>query len=141
MTPNNTQPIEFVESVESTVIVEISAQTDEMVETEMAGETDEVKRETKALIEALKQRAKAEAKSAGTFSRETYLNVVRQARQAIEGKKLIEGDRLEHFWSVMQAESERNWYLVMKEVAEFSIRLQKAAKAGWEAFNSPYSQR
>ncbi|MBH8551642.1 hypothetical protein I8751_04480 [Nostocaceae cyanobacterium CENA357] len=127
-------------NIESTVVVEISSQTHEMVETEMAGETDEVKRETKALIEALKRRAQAEAESAGTLTRETYLNAVRQAREAIEREKLIERDRIEHSWAVMQDEAERNWHLLMKEVADFSDRLQKAAKAAWEAFNAPPSQ-
>lgn len=127
-------------NIESTVVVEISSQTHEMVETEMAGETDEVKRETKALIEALKRRAQAEAESAGTLTRETYLNAVRQAREAIEREKLIERDRIEHSWAVMQDEAERNWHLLMKEVADFSDRLQKAAKAAWEVFNTPPSQ-
>jgi hypothetical protein len=109
----------------------------------MAGETDEVKRETKALIEALKRRAQAEAKSAGTLTltRETYLKAVRQAREAIEGRKLLERDhRLEYAWAVMQDEAEKNWYLLMKEVVDFSLRLQKATKAAWEAFNAPRSQ-
>ncbi len=129
MTDHNMEPL---------VIVEISSQTNEMVETEMVGETDEVKRETKALIEALKRRAQAEAESAGTLTRETYLNAVRQAREAVEREKLIERDRLEHSWAVMQNETERNWHLLMKEVTDFSDRLQKAAKAAWEAFNAPH---
>jgi hypothetical protein len=133
MTANN------IESVESSVIVEISSQTDKIIETEMAGETDEVKRETKALIAALRKRAQSETKSAGAFSRETYLSVVRQAREAVEGKKFIEGDRLEYTWAVAQDEAEKNWHLLMKEVTDFSVRLQKAAKAAWEAFNTPHS--
>ncbi|ALF54382.1 MULTISPECIES: hypothetical protein [Nostoc] len=131
MTGNN------FESIESTVVVEISSQTNEMVEAEMAGETDEVKNETKALIEALKRRAQAEAESAGTLTRETYLNAVRQARQAIEGEKLIERDRLENAWAVIQEEAEKNWHLLWKEFADFGDRLQSAAKAAWEAFNAP----
>ncbi|MDZ7957541.1 MAG: hypothetical protein RMY34_06490 [Aulosira sp. DedQUE10] len=125
---------------ESTVIVEISPQTDELVETEMAGETDEVKRETKALIEALKRRAQTEAESAGTLTRETYLNAVRQAREALEGEKLIERDRIERSWAVMQDEAEKNWHLLLKEFTDFGDRIQNAAKAAWEAFNAPRSQ-
>ncbi|WGV28219.1 hypothetical protein [Halotia branconii] len=125
-------------NIEPVVVVEISSQTNEMVETEMAGETDEVKRETKALIEALKRRAQTEAESAGTLTRETYLNAVRQAREAIEREKLIERDRLEHSWAVMQNETERNWHLLMKEITDFGDRFQRAAKAAWEAFNTPY---
>ncbi|WP_414544879.1 hypothetical protein [Nostoc sp. CCY0012] len=123
-------------NVESTVI-EISPQTNEMVEAEMVGETDELKRETKALIEALKRRAQSEAESAGTLTRETYLNAVRQAREAIEREKLIERDRLENTWASMQEETEKNWHLLIKEITDFSDRIQDAAKAAWEAFNAP----
>ncbi|PHJ63917.1 hypothetical protein VF14_07920 [Nostoc linckia z18] len=144
MTSNNIESVEatFVETTESTVIVEISSQTDALVEIEMAGESDEVKRETKALIEALKRRAQAEADSAGTLTRETYLNAVRRARELVEGRKLIEGNRLqlENALAVFQDEAQRNWHLMMKDLVDFNYRLQKAAKAAWEAFNHPYSQ-
>ncbi|MBH8575908.1 hypothetical protein I8752_23500 [Nostocaceae cyanobacterium CENA369] len=142
MTANNIEPIEttIIESVESTTIVEISSQTDALVEAEMAGETDEVKRETKALIEALRRRAQTEANSAGKLTRETYLNAVRRARKAVEGEKLITGDRLDYTWVVFQDETEKNWHLLMKEVADFGARLQNAARAAWEAFNGPRHQ-
>ncbi|MHC5670754.1 hypothetical protein [Nostoc sp.] len=127
-----------IESNKSIVIVVISSQTDELVEIELAGESDEVKRETKALIEALKIRAQAE--SAATLTRETYLKAVRQARELIEGRKLMERDRLEDSWAIIQDEAERNWHLMMKDVVDFSFRLQKAAIAAWETFNHPYSR-
>jgi hypothetical protein len=131
MSANNNEP------KESTVIVEISPQTDEIVETEMAGETDEIKRETKALIEALKRRAQTEAESAGTLTRETYVNAVRQAREAIERERLISRDRLENSWATMQEETEKNWHLLVKEITDFGDRLQDAAQAAWDAFNAP----
>lgn len=130
MTANNIESVEL-----TTASVEISSQTNEIVETELAGETDEVKRETKALIEALRRRAQTEAESAGTLTRETYVNAVRQVRAALEREKLFPQHRLEYTWAVFQDETERNWHLLMKEVTDFSVRLQKAAKAGWEAFN------
>ena len=138
MTTNNIESFEttIIESTESIVIVEISPQTDELVETEMAGESNEVKRETKALIEALERRSQAE--SAGTLTRETYLKAVRQARELIEGRKLIERDRLQDSWAIIQDEAERNWHLMMKDLVDLSFRLQKAATAAWETFNNPY---
>ncbi|MEH2451283.1 hypothetical protein [Nostoc sp.] len=138
MTANNIESFEttIIESTESIVIVEISPQTDELVETEMAGESNELKRETKALIEALERRSQAE--SAGTLTRETYLKAVRQARELIEDRKLIERDRLQDSWAIVQDEAERNWYLMMKDLVDFSFRLQKAATAAWETFNNPY---
>jgi len=147
MNNDNIEIIETVETVQSTVVVEISSQTDEIVEAEMAGETDEVKRETKALIEALKRRAQAEAESAGTFTRETYLNAVRKIRETIEAGRITDrdglldrGDRIEYFWAVFKDETEKNWHLMMKDFVDFSVRLQNAAKAAWEAFNAPRHQ-
>ncbi|MBD2249865.1 hypothetical protein [Nostoc parmelioides] len=141
MNADNIEIIESVEIVESTVVVEISPQTDEIVEAEMAGETDEVKRETKALIEALRRRAQAEAESAGTFTRETYLNAVRKIRENLDRERIMDrSDRLEYFWAVLKDETEKNWHLMMKDFVDFSVRLQNAAKAAWEAFNAPRHQ-
>ncbi|MCC5647499.1 hypothetical protein LC607_32255 [Nostoc sp. CHAB 5824] len=140
MTYNNIESFgtPVIQSTESIIIVEISPETDKLVETEMAGESDEVKRETKALIEALERRSQAE--SAGTLTRETYLKAVRQARELIEGRKLKERDRLEDSLAIIQDEAERNWHLMMKDLVDFSWRLQKAAIAAWETFNNPYSR-
>lgn len=126
---------------ENLVVVQVSPQIHEVVETELAGESDEVKDETKALIEAIKRRAQSEAESAGTLTRETYLNAVRQAREALEGEKLIERDRIEHAFAVLQQEAEKNWHLLFKEIAELGDRFQDAAKAAWDAFNAPRPQR
>ena len=140
MTYNNIESFgtPVIESTESIVIVEIKPETDKLIETEMAGESDEVKRETKALIEALERRSQAE--SVGTLTRETYLKAVRQARELIEGRKVKERDRLEDSLAIIQDEAERNWHLMMKDLVDFSFRLQKAAIAAWETFNNPYSR-
>ncbi|MDP5017290.1 hypothetical protein FJR11_05680 [Anabaena sp. UHCC 0187] len=121
-------------NIESIEIVEISLHTSEN------GETDEVKQETTALLEAIKNRAQAEAESAGTLTRETYLNAVRQAREAIERDKLIERDRLEYSWAKIQEELEYNWNLLSKDVTDLGERFQNAAKAAWDAFNAPRDQ-
>jgi hypothetical protein len=131
MTNNNN--IESVETVE----IQITSRTNEMVDTEMAGETDELKQETKALIEALKHRAQAEAESAGTLTRETYLNAVRKARETVEGEKLIERDKIESSLNVIQQEAEKNWHLLIKQFTDLGLRFQDAAKAAWDAFNAP----
>jgi hypothetical protein len=121
-------------NIESIEIVEISLQTREI------GEIDAVKQETTALLEAIKKRAQAEAETAGTITRETYLNAVRQVREAIERDKLIERDSLEYSWAKIQEELEQNWYLLSKDVTDLGDRLQNAAKAAWEAFNAPRDQ-
>jgi hypothetical protein len=131
-----------INNVEDTSVkIEIIPQTShELVEAEMAGESDDLKQETKALIDAIKKRAQLEAQSAGTLTRETYLNAVRRAREAIEGNPLIERDRIEYSWRLLQMEAEKNWESVAKEVAELGDRLTDAAKAAWEALTAPRSR-
>lgn len=131
-------------NIESSAIVEVNSQTSDIVETEMVGETDEVKNATKALIEAIKNRAQVEAESAGTLTRDTYLNAVRQAKEAIEGEKLIERDRLENAWKTIQEEAEKNWHSLFHDIstlgdrfADLPYRFQDAAKAAWDTFNAP----
>ncbi len=115
----------------------IPQSTTDLVESQMAGESDDVKRETAALIDALKKRAQVEAQSAGTLTRETYLNAVRHARESIEGNPLIERDRIEYSWRLLQMEAEKNWDSIVKEVAQLGDRLADAAKAAWDVFTAP----
>lgn len=116
---------------------QISAQTSDLVETEMAGESDDLKSETKSLIDALKKRAQIEAQTAGTLTREAYLNAVRRAREKIETEQLIEPERIEHSFELIKKEAEKNWESVIKEVAEVGDRLADAAKAAWDALTAP----
>ncbi len=115
----------------------VSSQTSDLVEHEMANESDDVKSETKALIDALKKRAQSEAQNAGTLTRETYLNAVRKARETLEQNQLIERDRIEHSFELIKGEAEKNWESIVKEVAEVGDRLADAAKAAWEALTAP----
>jgi len=137
--PNNTDTSVEVQIIPQSTN-EISPQTNELVETEMAGESDDLKNETKALIDALKKRAQAEAQSAGTLTREAYLNAVRRARETIEGNQLIERDRIEYSFSLIQKEAEKNWQSVVKEVADLGDRLADAAKAAWDILTTPRSR-
>lgn len=93
---------------------------------------DEIQRETKALIDAITRRAQEEAHSAGEFTRETYLKVVRQAREAVEQNQLFKPEELEKSIDSMQKEAEKNWNALVSEVNELGDRLSEAAKAAWE---------
>ena len=116
---------------------QVSSQTNDLVEAEMAGESDDLKSETKALIDALKKRAQVEAQNAGTLTREAYLTAVRRAREKIENEQLIERDRIENSFELIKNEAEKNWESVIKEVAEVGDRLAEAAKAAWEKLTAP----
>ncbi len=122
----------------SNVKIEIIPQTiNEMVDREMAGESDDVRKETKALIDAIKMRAQAEAQSAGTLTRETYLNAVRRVRESVEGNHLIERDRIEQSFEMIQREADKNWQSIVKEASELGDRLADAAKAAWDTLTAP----
>ncbi len=115
----------------------ITPQTNALVESEMAGESEDVKSETKALIDAIKKRAQVEAQSAGILTREAYLNAVKRARTTIEENKLIERDRIEHSFEMVQREAEKNFSSALKEVSEIGDRLTDAAKAAWDVMTAP----
>jgi hypothetical protein len=83
----------------------ISAETDALVEQAMADQTADLKQETKALIEAIKKRAQSEIQTAQDLTRESYLNAVRQAREAIEQTQLIDPDRIEQSVQLIQQEA------------------------------------
>jgi hypothetical protein len=97
----------------------------------------EVRSETEALIEAIKNRAQLEAQLAGDFTRETYLKAVRQAREAVEQNQLFEPERIERSVEQLQQEAEKNWQLVVDEMTGLGDRLTEAAKAAWEKLVEP----
>ncbi|NRB08604.1 MAG: hypothetical protein HRU34_16625 [Richelia sp.] len=67
----------------------MTSQIEELVETQIAGKTDEVKDGNKGLIDAIKKRVQSEVQSAATITRETYLNAVKQAKETIEANQFI----------------------------------------------------
>jgi uncharacterized protein YjgD (DUF1641 family) len=128
-TPENSTP-------DTSAIVEVN-QTDALIESELAGESDEIRRETKALIDAIRQRAQTEAQTAGEFTRETYLRLIRQARESIEQNKLFDPDQIERSAETLRLEAEKNWNALVQEVTEVSDRLSEAAKAAWDKLTAP----
>ncbi len=60
-----------------------------------------------------------------------------RARETLEQNQLIERERIENSFQMIQQEAEKNWESVVKEVAEFGDRLADAAKAAWEALTAP----
>lgn len=116
---------------ESESQVAVSPETDALVEQEMAGQDVDLKRETKALIEAIKKRAQSEIQAAQDLTREAYLAAVRRARESIEETKLIDPDRLEQSVQLIQQEAQKNWQSIVDEIPRWGDRLTEAAKAAW----------
>jgi F0F1-type ATP synthase membrane subunit b/b' len=115
-----------------TTIVPVSPETSALVEQEMAGESDQLKAETKALVEAIKKRAQSEIENAQTLTQDAYLNAVRSAREAIEQNKLLDPERIEHSVEMIQKDARENWQKTIDEIAALGDRLQEAAQVAWD---------
>ncbi len=115
-----------------TSIVPVSSETDALVEKEMAGESDQIKAETKALVEAIRKRAQSEIENAQTLTQDAYLNAVRSAREAIEKNQLLDPKRIEHSVEIIQRDAQENWQKTVDEITALGDRLQEAAQAAWD---------
>lgn len=115
-----------------TDIVKVSPETNALVEQEMTGQDEQIKDETKALVEAIKKRAQSEIENAQTISQDAYLNAVRNAREALEKNELLNPKRIEHSVEMIQRDAEANWQKTVDEISALGDRLQEAAQAAWD---------
>ncbi len=127
MTENNNTP-----DTKETTIVPVSPETNALVEKEMAGESDQLKQETKALVEAIKKRAQSEIENAQTLTQDAYLNAVRRAREAVENNSFLDPKRIEHSVEMIQRDARENWQKTVDEIAALGDRLQEAAQVAWD---------
>jgi prophage DNA circulation protein len=117
-------------SSENTALV--SSQTDAIVTVELTEDDDEIKRETQALIAALRKRAQAEVQSAGNLSRDAYLSAIRQARATVEQSHLmIDPQRLEQTIQDLQREADKSWHVILGEIESVGFQLADAARLAW----------
>ena len=112
-------------------LVPVSSETNDLVEQQMAGQDEQIKAETKALVEAIRKRAQAEIDNAQTITQDAYLNAVRSAREALEQNQLLDPKRIEHSVTMIQRDVEENWQKTVAEIASLGDRLQDAANAAW----------
>lgn len=130
--------------------VEVNPETDQIVESSHFSDSETMQQETQALVDAIRMRAQMDAESAGNFTRETYLNAVRQLRETVEKNKLFDPEQVEQSFASVQQEAEKNWQSVeqsfasaqqeadknwqsvVKDVTEFGDRLSEAAKVAWD---------
>jgi len=114
----------------------VSSEPDNLATTESTT-SNEIAAETRALIDAIKKRAQAEIHTAGDVTRETYLNAVRKAREAIEQTQLINPERIDESIHQIHQEAEKNWHAVTNEIESFGTRLVDAAKTAWDKLLHP----
>ncbi len=115
-----------------TTIVAVSSETNALVEKEMPGESEQLKQETKALVEAIKKRAQSEINNAQTLTRDAYLKAVRSAREAIEKNELLDPKRIEHSVEIIQKDAQENWQKIIDEISDLGDRLHEAAQTAWD---------
>ena len=119
-------------SNKETDIVPVSPETNALVEKEMVGQDEQIKNETKALVEAIKKRAQSEIENAQTLSQDAYLNAVRSAREAVEQNELLNPKRIEHSVEMIQRDARENWQKTVDEITALGDRLQEAARVAWD---------
>ncbi len=129
-------------------IVEVSPETNELVETRLKDEPDELKQATKELIEALKRKTEAEVKEATAVTqkayetavnqaREAYLNFVQQTTKAVEENRIVDPEGIDKTLDLIKSQTEKNWDWVTREVTDLGDRITEAAKAAWEKLTAP----
>lgn len=100
-------------------------------------ESESLKAETKALLEAIQTKAFNEAQKAGEFAKKNYLEAVSNAREQVENLNLFDPERIESAIQQLQADVEKDWDNVVKQANDFGDRLSEAAKTAWEILTQP----
>lgn len=138
--PQDNSAVEVV--AENSALVSSDSRSGQELQTEGAIvlptiETESLKAETKALLEAIQTKAFSEAQKAGEFARENYLESVRKAREQVENLNLFDPDRIESAIQQLQSDVEKDWENVVKQANDFGDRLGEAAKTAWEILTQP----
>ncbi len=122
--------------VEDNPQVEVMTDNPTLAPTETSSETDLVRAETQALIEAIQTKAFSEAQKAGDFARDSYLEFVRRARVEVERLNLVDRNRIEDAMRHLQWEVDKDWSNVVYEFNHFSDRVNAAARAAWDVLTA-----
>ncbi len=118
-------------------IVEVENKSNQITPT--AGDSNP-QQETEELMEAIKRLAQSEMEAAGEFTRDSYIQAVKQARETIERIRLIDPQKIEETGKKLEKDIETNWETVVKEVQDFGDRLVKAGQAAWDVLTAPKPQ-
>ncbi|MGB3510994.1 MAG: hypothetical protein WBA93_17525 [Microcoleaceae cyanobacterium] len=115
-------------------IVEVETDSNQITST--SGSTDP-KQETQELMEAIKRLAQSEMEAAGEFTRDSYIQAVKQARETIERIRLIDPQEIEEAGKKVEKDIENNWETMVKEIQDFGDRLVTAGKVAWDVLTAP----
>ncbi len=115
-------------------IVEVENKSNQITPT--SGDSNP-QQETEELMEAIKRLAQSEMEAAGEFTREKYIEAVKQARETIERIRLIDPKEIENAGKKLEKDIETNWETMVKEIQDFGDRLVKAGQAAWDVLTKP----
>ena len=99
--PTNTNDQSNETNVSQSSSIEVSDRTNSLVDQNMPDASDQVRQETKQLIEAITRKAQSETQKAGEFAQENYLEAVRNIRTEIE-KLNLDPERVEESIKLVQ---------------------------------------
>lgn len=120
---------------ETTALVPVDPNNNALVPIEQTDDRDEIKVATEALIAAIQKRANAEMEGAMKLVRSTYLGAVEQARHAVEGKPILDGDRLEPSMQAFQKQADRSLIVLAAELESIGIRLADLVRTSWKSMD------
>lgn len=129
--PNQPQDQDAVEAVVS----EISPQSRDMVDRNLPNASDDVKQATMALVDAIRKRAKAQAKVTGRWTKETYLEAAQQAKDLLSRREELAQkyrNQLDNALQWIEEEANQRWEPLSAETESWGERLSKAADAAWK---------
>lgn len=119
--------------------IEISDRTNSLVEQNLPEAPEQLRQETKQLIEAITRKAQSETQKAGEYAQENYLAAVRDLRSEIE-KLNFDPESIEESLKLAQMDAEENWESLVQEFENFGNRLNEAAQAAWSILTAPENQ-
>ncbi|NJK38016.1 MAG: hypothetical protein HC825_04540 [Oscillatoriales cyanobacterium RM1_1_9] len=99
--------------------------------------TEEIQQSTAEVLEAIKRLVQSEMRTAGEFTRETYVKAMNQARDTIEKIRVIDQEEIEASFQNLETKTEQNWRDLVEDLADFSDRIAGAARAAWQVLTEP----
>lgn len=123
--------------------IEISPETQAIVEQKMPHASDDVKQKTMELMEAIKQRVQADLKAADDWSNEAYLKAVHSVQQDLVKAKDLSAKyeaELKQSVQLLEDEAQQHWYSLTEQANRCGDRLKQAADSAWAILTQPQSE-
>ncbi len=137
--PNSQDEAQPVEAV----VDEISPQTQKMVDDKLPHASDDVKQATMALVDAIKKRAKSQARTTGQWTRAAYIEAAQQAKDLLSQRQELSQKykaQLDNSLEWIEEEANQRWESLSKEAESWGERLSRAADSAWRILSGSEEQ-